>query len=482
MSSPTIPDVTAGTDSVGLFQELRAIEKFQGIPDDDLRWIASQMTIRAFEVDEVFFREGDPITDLVVCLSGNFVARPEKSPDDGRRYFVHPGDVTGKLPFSRMTSAGSTARAVEPARVALFPASRFPDLEKRVPEFYARLVHIMTDRVRETTRDSQQLEKLASLGKLSAGLAHELNNPAAAARRASESLKHCVEALRDANLRLDERALTTEQRVFLARLEKDWQCDRRPVASNSLERADLEDELGTWLADQGVENAWALAPGLADASCDVATLNNLASRFDRVILGDVIERLSASFTISRLASEIESSTSRMSELVRAIKEYSYMDQMPQQDIDVHDGIENTLVMLGGRLKRGIKVNREYDRSVPKIPAYGSELNQVWTNLIDNASDALGGKGEIWIRTACEFSRVLVEIRDDGPGIPSEIKNRIFDPFFTTKPVGQGTGLGLDTVYRIVRKHNGEIAVDSKPGDTRFQVRLPFTKTSKGETK
>jgi signal transduction histidine kinase len=225
-----------------------------------------------------------------------------------------------------------------------------------------------------------------------------------------------------------------------------------------------------------------VATDLADAACDVATLNELARRFDADALVDVVDRLTASFTVSRLTSEIESATTRISELVRSVKEYSYMDQSPQQEIDIHDGIENTLIMLAGRLKSGIVVHREYDRSIPRIPAYGSELNQVWTNLIDNASDAMGGKGQIWIRTACEFNRVLVEIRDDGPGIPESIKNRVFEPFFTTKPVGQGTGLGLDAVYRIVRKHSGEILLESKPGDTRFQIRLPFAKTSKGETK
>jgi len=339
----------------------------------------------------------------------------------------------------------------------------------------------MTDRARETTRDAQLLEKMAALGKLSAGLAHELNNPAAAARRAAENLKGCIQKLRDANLRLDERTLTTEQRLFLTRLEK-AEIDRSGVAVNSMERADLEDELRDWLEDRNVPKAWDLAVDLADAACKVATLDELAHRFDADVLVDVLERMAASFTISRLTSEIESSTSRISDLVRAVKEYSYMDQAPQQEIDIHEGIENTLVMLAGRLKSGIVVKREYDRSIPKISAYGSELNQVWTNLIDNASDAMDGKGQIWIRTVCEFNQLLVEVRDNGPGIPENIKNRIFEPFFTTKPVGKGTGLGLDAVYRIVRKHGGEILLESKPGDTRFRVRLPFAKSTKGETK
>jgi signal transduction histidine kinase len=482
MTSSTVPTPPAGEDIDSLVEDLLRIKTFQDLPEGDVRWIASQMTVTSFEVGDILFREGDPVTQLLVALSGEYVARPEKGPDTGRRFFIRAGDVSGLLPYSRLKTAGSTARAVQAGRTATLPATLFPELQRRVPEFYARLVNRMTDRVRDTARDALQLEKMAALGKLSAGLAHELNNPAAAARRAAENLKGCVQKARDANLRLDERALSTEQRVFLTRIEQAWGVDRSAAPSNSLERADLEDEIGSWLDQRNVPQSWELASGLADAACDLATLNELAERFDPDALVDVLERVTASFTISRLISEIESSTSRISELVKAVKEYSYMDQMPQQEIDVHEGIENTLIMLASRLKSGIVVNREYDKSIPKIPAYGSELNQVWTNLIDNASDAMDGKGQIWIRTARELNWVLVEVRDSGPGIPEDVKGRVFEPFFTTKPVGQGTGLGLDTVYRIVRKHSGEILLESKPGDTRFQIRLPIAKPSIGETK
>jgi len=193
----------------------------------------------------------------------------------------------------------------------------------------------------------------------------------------------------------------------------------------------------------------------------------------------VITRLTASFTLNRLVEQIESGTSRIADLVRAIKQYSYMDQSPEQEIDVHEGLENTLIMLHYRLKRGVEVLREYDRSIPRICARGSELNQVWTNLIDNAIDAMNGHGELLVRTTAEFDGVLVEIRDNGAGISPEIRDRIFEPFFTTKPVGEGTGLGLDTVYRIVQKHRGQVRVESEPGRTSFQVRLPFATDSKG---
>ena len=189
----------------------------------------------------------------------------------------------------------------------------------------------------------------------------------------------------------------------------------------------------------------------------------------------MITRLTASFTLNRLVEQIESGTSRIADLVQAIKQYSYMDQSPEQEIDVHEGLENTLIMLHYRLKYGIDVLREYDRSIPRICARGSELNQVWTNLIDNAIDAMNGRGELMVRTKADFDAVLVEIRDNGPGIPPEVQDRIFEPFFTTKPVGEGTGLGLDTVYRIVQRHRGQVRVESQPGRTSFQVRLPFAR-------
>jgi signal transduction histidine kinase len=256
-------------------------------------------------------------------------------------------------------------------------------------------------------------------------------------------------------------------------LECDWAKDHPPVALDSLDRSDREEDIGTWLEDQGIENARLLAPGLVDAGCDLEVLRQLAERFDGPTLTDVVTRLTAVFTINRLVEQIVSGTSRIGELVRAIKQYSYMDQAPEQEIDIHEGLENTLIMFHHRLKYGIQVVRQYDRSIPRICAHGGELNQVWTNLIDNAIDAMNGHGELLVRTAAEFGRALVEIQDNGPGIPPEIQDRIFEPFFTTKPVGEGTGLGLDTVYRIMQQHHGEVRVNSQPGKTSFQIRLPF---------
>jgi signal transduction histidine kinase len=248
---------------------------------------------------------------------------------------------------------------------------------------------------------------------------------------------------------------------------------------DSLVQSDREEELRPWLERHGIPDASRFVGGLVEADVEQDELEQLFRKFEPRVLHDALNRIVAAVGAERLTREIESTTGRISELVKAVKEYSYMDQLPEQEIDIHKGIDNTLTMLKFRLKKGVKVTREYDKTMPRIFAHGSELNQVWTNLIDNAIDAMGGKGELKIRTSLELDRELVEIIDNGPGLTNEVKAHIFEPFFTTKGVGEGTGLGLDTVYRIVRSHHGEVRVDSKPGETSFQVRLPVRQPKGG---
>jgi signal transduction histidine kinase len=463
--------------TAALTQQLAAIPVFSDLSPEDVSWLASQMEVAHFAPGEIITLEDSPADRMIVILEGEIAGRREHGPGDGRTYSAGAGRVTGMLPFSRLTHFPLTARAMSPVTAALLHVSRFPEVLERAPALAPKLVGVMADRIRETTKVDLQREKLMALGKLSAGLAHELNNPASAVRNAAVNLQQAVRALRTAGLHLDNRPLAAVDRVVLARIECDWSTDHPPAALDSLERSNREEAIGDWLEEHHVQDARQLAPGLADAGCDLDTLHSLSERFDDETLADAVTRLTASFTINRLVEQIESATSRMADLVRAIKQYTYMDQSTEQEIDVHEGLENTLIMLHYRLKYGISVVREYDRSIPQICAHGSELNQVWTNLIDNAIDAMNGRGELVVRTAPEFGRLLVEVRDSGPGIPPEIRSRIFEPFFTTKPVGDGTGLGLDTVYRIVQRHRGEVRVDSEPGRTSFQVRLPFAVAS-----
>ena len=456
-----------------LVNDLRKIAVFSDLTADQLSWLAGKFEEIRLAPGEIFVRPGDPAVWLTVILEGEIRLQRAGDPD-GPIYSAAAGQVTGYLPYSRLTHFAGTGRAVIPTRLARLHKDNFPEMLQRIPEIGQRLVAIMADRIRETTRTETQRDKLMALGKLSAGLAHELNNPAAAAQRAAASLREALETVRDASIRLARHALSPEQRETILRFEREAQQYAAPTAVDPLAQSDREERITSWLEGRRIPDSWKIAPVLADVGVEAPTLEDLASEVGEKVVSDALIRIASVLTIGRLIGEIENSAKRISDLVGAIKEYSYMDQAPLQEVDIHHGIESTLTILGHRLKQGVTVIRDYDPDLPRVSAYGGELNQIWTNLIDNAIDAMNGKGELRIRSKRNLDRVLVEIGDNGPGIPPEIQARIFDPFFTTKGVGQGTGLGLDTACRIARKHHGDIRVVSKPGDTRFQVDLPIT--------
>ena len=452
--------------------ELRKVEEFADLPDDQLDWFLSQTEEMRPKAGETYSRQGDPADAMFVVLDGQLQGRGEL----GGEIFVFtlgPGDITGTLPFSRMKQFTVTGRAITDARFLRFPAVKFPDLVQRMPELAKRLVGLMSDRIREVTRMEQQRDRLAALGKLSAGLAHELNNPASAAKRAASQLRETLKCIRDASLELGRRDLTPEQKGDIEKLEASLMRPDEPPP-DALTVSNLEEELDSLLRSHGQNDLWELAADLARKNVQPDVLESLFARFDAATARSALIRIGASVDIANLLNEIESSTSRISDLVRAIKEYTYMDQAPVQNVDVVKSLENTLIILNHKLKKGIVVERDYESVPLLVNSFGSELNQVWTNIIDNAIDAMKGKGHLRVRTFREDGSVVVEIGDDGPGIPSEVEAHIFEPFFTTKKVGEGTGLGLDTVQRIVRRHQGNVQVESKPGDTRFQIYLPLS--------
>jgi signal transduction histidine kinase len=452
---------------------LRRVPVFEGLPEDQINWFLSQSQELYLKAGTYYSRQGDPADAMFVILEGQLQGQGELA-GDAITFDLEPGDVTGVLPFSRMKTFTVGGRAETDSRALRFSATLFPDLVQKMPELTQRLVGLMSDRIRETTRFEQQRDRLAGLGKLSAGLAHELNNPASAAKRAASQLRDTLKRIRDASLELGRRELTAAQRAEIEKLEAMLvQTDEPPP--DALTASDLEDQLDSLLRSHGQSDLWQLAADLARKNFRPEVLEQLFATFDAATARAALVRISASVEIADLLKQIESSTSRISDLVGAIKEYTFMDQAPVQNVDIVKTLETTLTILNHKLKRGVVVQRDYQKIPLLVHSFGSELNQVWTNLIDNAIDAMGGKGELRVRTYREDDCVVVEIGDNGPGISPEILPHIFEPFFTTKGVGEGTGLGLDTVQRIVKKHRGNIQVRSKPGDTRFQVWLPLAK-------
>ena len=454
---------------------LRRVPVFEGLPDDQIAWFLSQSQELHLKAGEVYARQGDPADAMFVILEGQLQGRGEVA-GDTITFDLEAGDVTGVLPFSRMKQFTVSGRAETASHALRFPASQFPDLVQKMPELTKRLVGLMSDRIREVTRLEQQRDRLASLGKLSAGLAHELNNPSSAAKRATSQLRETLKRVRDASHELGRLDLTPTQKAEIEKLEASLSEVGAPPP-DALTASDLEEQLDSLLRSHGQNDLWQLAAYLARKNFRPEVLEQLFSTLDPGTARAALVRISASVEIADLLNQIESSTSRISDLVGAIKEYTFMDQAPLQNVDIVKTLETTLTILNHKLKRGVTVKRDYQKIPLLVNSFGSELNQVWTNLIDNAIDAMNGKGELRVRTYREDNCVVVEIGDNGPGISPEVQPHIYEPFFTTKAVGEGTGLGLDTVQRIVKKHRGNIQLRSTPGDTRFQVWLPLAESA-----
>jgi signal transduction histidine kinase len=457
--------------------ELRAVDLFDDTSDEELEgWVAVARPISA-EPGDVVIEQGEEEQGVLFLLEGTTRAqlvKGDRIEPVGRQFAP---TWMGAIAVLTEEPLGVQMVAETPCRLALIAPDDFRRLALAQPAVHQRVMNVMAPVMRRVTATEQNRERLASLGTMAAGLAHELNNPAAAAQRASAQMAEAIDAVAGTIARFVEAGISRDQAQQLVELQRDaLSRANSPDSRSTLDTADAEDELLGRLGALGVEEPWQMVEPLVRAGVDQAWLDRVAT-----LAGPATDAalcwVSATLTARDLAAELQESTKRMSSLVAAVKTYAYMDRGGLVEVDLHEGLENTIVVLGHKLKHtSINVVREYDRTLPKLTVRGSELNQVWTNLLDNAIDALGDTGTITIATRQDGVCAFVEITDDGPGIPPEIRDRVFDSFFTTKDVGQGTGLGLATARQIVVDgHDGSLSVDSEPGRTTFHVSLPLTK-------
>ena len=476
MFSPAVAAPPTPTPVEEIAAALEHIATLQGLSHEERLWLARQGNELVANTGDTLYEEGAPAEDMVVILKGEIhVRRREGGPM--ALFIGRTGQVTGVLPFSRMKTYGGQGFAISPVWALLIPKAIFPEMLQAIPSMTQRVVSTLLDRVREVTRIEQQAEKLAALGHLAGNLAHELNNPASAAQRAAASLVGALRANRANRHKLVGFHLKEAQIQAIEAWEEKLLC-RQPHIDGSNQEPDAvafiarEETIRTWIVGIGCGEAWEIAAQLAEQGATVADLDEL-----RQVLSETETCISLQFFTryirsSRAAETIVNSTARIFDLIDAVKDYSNMDRAPILEVDVPAGLDATLQMLRSRMDH-VEIERNYETGLPRISAYGGELNQVWTALIENALDALGNQGKLRIGCRLEGEMLLVEVWDTGPGIPPELQERIFEPFFTTKAPGLGLGLGLDNAMRIVRKHRGHLSVKSEPGSTCFRVRLPL---------
>lgn len=454
---------------------LRRLPLFAGLSDADLEKLVDMADRIELPAGAVLMEEGTAGDALYLALDGEFEVTKRSGNSDVVISRRGGGEILGEISLLDNSPRSATVRATKPTRLLKISRESFLQLLQSSPSATLAIIHTITSRLRTTESMVRQNEKMAALGTLSAGLAHELNNPAAAARRSADQLRETIaEWLRLASAR-DELHLNDTQLHAIGDLRDEiFRRVAAPAQLDAITRSDRESRVQEWLEGRGVEDAWEAAPTLVNFNWTVEDFERLCVIFPDQAFPILAKWIAAGCMVYSLLDEVRLSAERISEIVKAVKEYSYLDQAPIQEVDIHKGLENTLVILRHKLKQGVKVNREYAPDLPHIEGYGSELNQAWTNIVDNAIDAMHEQGAITLRTRREGEDVVVEICDTGPGIPAPIQQRIFEPFFTTKPPGEGTGLGLHITYNIiVNKHFGSIRVDSQPGNTCFVVTLPI---------
>lgn len=454
--------------------DVRRIPVFEPLTDEQAAWIADHLEERRWAEDDVVFERGAAAEHLIVVFEGvlQIVAY-----EGGQRHVfatLEAGAVSGLLPYSRMTHYSGEGIALEPVRLGQLHKEHFPEMLRRMPELGQRLVGLLSDRVRMSMREQQQRERMMALGRLSAGLAHELNNPAAAVRRAAATLRERVDAMPPLVAALAAQAVSEAQVRRAAAVCTAEACV--PPPASALERSEREDALADWLDAHDVGDGYVLAGALVDAGVTPDALDDLAGRMPAASVPAVVAWLENRLATDRLLLELEDAAGRISELVASVKAYTHMDRgADRRPTDVVAGLDSTVTMLGHKLReKDVHVERAFADDLPQPEAHPGQLNQVWTNLIDNAVDAMAPGGTLRLEAAEEGPYLCVRVIDDGPGISDDLQARIFEPFFTTKDVGEGTGMGLEIARRlIVEGHHGDIEVASRPGRTVFTVRLPL---------
>lgn len=451
---------------------LRCVRQLDGLTEEEYLWLIRNSREVSAPSGTRLFTDGDPATHMMILLAGEIQVR-RLNAGQSSLFIGRSGHLTGLLPFSRMKIHGGDGFALESVWGLQVAKEQFADMLAAIPSMGQRCVSVLLDRVREVTRLEQQAEKLNALGKLAANLAHELNNPASAAQRAASNLMEELRIYGRVSFEAGKLCLSDEQEGQYVEwnLNIRSSIEQRP-SLEPIDRAALEDRLSRWLDHHQIPDPWSIAPALAEAGVEPVDLDSLNAILDGDATRIALTHFASSLRAERMTGAVLESTARIFDLIRAIQQYSFMDLAPMQDVDLAQSLENTLSMLHYRLQN-VRVLREFAPDLPRITANGSELNQVWMALLENALDAVQDRGTIRLLTRQAGDMVLVEIWDDGPGVPPELHSRIFEPFFTTKAPGTGLGLGLDVVQRILSRHRGFIQVLSRPGATCFQVRIPL---------
>lgn len=456
-----------------IIQRLAAHRLVGSAPRKELEWLANHGEFRRYAVGETIFRRDESITGLSIIFAGRFAIHIDQGAGPRKVMEWRGGDISGVMPYSRMRASPGNSIVEEAIEGLAIDQQLFPEMIRECPSVTATTVHVMLDRARHFNAAALQDEKMMSLGRLSAGLAHELNNPASAAVRSAQLLSVGLTATAEASRALGALTLNTTQQVIIAKVAEICLATSATVSRSPLEQADREDEISDWLQRHGADDGVALA--LADTAVTIDVLDMLATAVDGEELNVALRWLASGCSARALARDIERATSRIHQLVSSVKRFTYMDRASvPEPVDVGELLTDTVTVLGSKARmKTIGLKLDVEPNLPKPLGFGGELNQVWLNLIDNAIDAVPNGGSVVVSARREPGWVVVRVTDSGPGIPEALCSRIFDPFFTTKPPGQGTGLGLDIVQRVVRGHRGEIDVETKPGRTEFRVALPL---------